>query len=77
MSDNNRILTAGAVAATQAAGQPLTLTNIAVSPSNCVASGSTPAATATVTVTYSFSFLTSLFGSGLTLTGQGVMRCNG
>jgi Flp pilus assembly protein TadG len=69
--------TAGAVAATQAAAQPLTPTNITVSPSNCVASGSTPAATATVTVTYSFSFLTSLFGSGLTLTGQGVMRCNG
>jgi Flp pilus assembly protein TadG len=68
---------AGAVAATQAAAQPLTLTNITVSPNTCVASGSTPAATATVTVTHSFTFLSTLFGSGLTLTGQGVMRCNG
>ena len=68
---------AAAVAATQAAAPTLTLTNITVSPSNCVASGLTPAATATVTVTYSFTFLSTLFGSGLTLTGRGVMRCNG
>jgi Flp pilus assembly protein TadG len=68
---------AGAVAATQAAAPTLTLTNITVSPSNCVASGLTPAATATVTVTYSFTFISTLFGSGMTLTGQGVMRCNG
>jgi Flp pilus assembly protein TadG len=68
---------AGAVAATQAAAPTLTLTNVAVSPSTCVASGLTPAATATVTVTYSFTFISALFGSGMTLTGRGVMRCNG
>ncbi len=69
---------AGAVAATRAAAPPgLTLGNVTVSPSTCVASGLTPAATATVTVTYSFTFLYGFFGSGLTLTGQGVMRCNG
>jgi Flp pilus assembly protein TadG len=68
---------AAAIAATRAAAPTLTLTNISVSPTNCVASGLTPTATATVTVTYSFTFLSSLFGSGRTLTGQGVMRCNG
>jgi Flp pilus assembly protein TadG len=68
---------AGAVAATRAAAPTLTLTNITVSPSSCLASGLTPAATATVTVTYSFTFLSTLLGSGMTLTGQGVMRCNG
>jgi Flp pilus assembly protein TadG len=68
---------AGAIAATRAAAPTLTLTNIAVTPSSCVASGTTPAATATVTVTFSLPFVTRLFGSGVTLTGRGVMRCNG
>jgi Flp pilus assembly protein TadG len=68
---------AAAIAATRAAAPTLTLTNISVSPTSCVASGLTPTATATVTVTYSFTFLSSLFGSGRTLTGRGVMRCNG
>jgi Flp pilus assembly protein TadG len=68
---------AAAIAATRAAAPTLTLTNISVSPTNCVASGLTPTATATVTVTYSFTFMSSLFGSGRTLTGRGVMRCNG
>jgi Flp pilus assembly protein TadG len=30
-----------------------------------------------LTITYPMPFLTSFFGSGLTLTGTGVMRCNG
>jgi Flp pilus assembly protein TadG len=68
---------AGAIAATKAAAPTLTLTNITVSPASCVASGTTPAATATVTVTYPLSFTSKLFGSGVTLTGKGVMRCNG
>ena len=68
---------AGAVAATKAAAPTLTLTNITVTPSSCIASGTTPAATATVTVTYPLAFTTKLFGSGKTLTGRGVMRCNG
>jgi Flp pilus assembly protein TadG len=68
---------AGAIAATRAAAPTLTLTNISVTPSSCVASGTTPAATATVTVTFSLAFVTRLFGSGVTLTGRGVMRCNG
>jgi Flp pilus assembly protein TadG len=70
--------TAAAIAATKAAAAPtLTLTNVTVSPASCVASGTTPAATATVTVTYPLSFTSKLFGSGVTLTGKGVMRCNG
>jgi Flp pilus assembly protein TadG len=68
---------AGAIAATKAAAPTLTLTNITVTPGSCVASGTTPAATATVTVTYPLVFTSKLFGSGVTLTGKGVMRCNG
>ena len=68
---------AGALAATRAAAPTLTLTNVSVTPSSCAASGLTPAATATVTVTYSLPFISRLFGSGVTLTGTGVMRCNG
>ena len=68
---------AGAVNATKAAAPTLTLTNITVTPASCVASGTTPAATATVTVTYPLAFTSKLFGSGVTLTGRGVMRCNG
>lgn len=41
-------------------------------PSSCP-SGSN----ATVTLTYKLSFISRLFGSGLTLTGQEVMPCNG
>ena len=68
---------AGAVAATRAAAPDLTLTNITVIPSSCVANGTAPAATATVTVTLRLAFATRLFGTGVTLTGRGVMRCNG
>ena len=68
---------AAAIAATKAAAPTLTLTNISVAPSSCVASGTTPGATATVTVTYPLAFVSKLFGSGVTLTGKGVMRCNG
>jgi Flp pilus assembly protein TadG len=68
---------AAAIAATKAAAPTLTLTNITVTPSSCVASGLTPAATATVTVTYPLAFTSKLFGSGVTLSGKGVMRCNG
>ncbi|MEV7572522.1 TadE family protein [Pseudarthrobacter sp. NPDC089323] len=42
------------------------------SPSACA-----PNATAQVTVTYPAATLTGLFGSSVTLTGVGAMRCNG
>jgi len=38
--------------------------------------GATPPNT-TFTITYPFTFVTGLFGSSITLTGKGVMRCNG
>jgi Flp pilus assembly protein TadG len=51
--------------------------DIRVSPTSCpVPSAATPV-TATVTVTYTMGFLTTLFARSLTLTGTGVMRCNG
>lgn len=37
----------------------------------------TPNATAKVTITYPAATLTGLFGSNVTLTGVGAMRCNG
>lgn len=70
---------ASAKSTARSSADPLVLTNgqISVSPSTCIASGTTPAALATVTITYPVAFLTSLFGSGVTVKGKGVMRCNG
>jgi len=48
---------------------------ISVSPTSCGASE--PGTDATVEVTYPMDFITGLFGADLTLTGRGVMRCNG
>ncbi len=64
---------------TKAAAPTLELSDaqISVSPSTCEASGRSPAATATVTVTYPMAFITGFFGTSVTLTGKGVMRCNG
>lgn len=42
------------------------------SPASCA-----PNATAKVTITYPAATLTGLFGSSVTLTGVGAMRCNG
>jgi len=69
---------AAARAATRAAAPQLGLTDgqIAVAPSTCPTAG-TPAATATVTVSYPMPFITDFFGTTITLTGKGVMRCNG
>jgi Flp pilus assembly protein TadG len=62
-------IAAAAPAVTLNAGQ------ISVSPSTCTATG-TPA-NATVVVTYPMTFITNFFGASVTLTGKGVMRCNG
>lgn len=50
---------------------------ITIFPASCATTGTTAPQTATVTITYPFPFLTSLFGSGVTLTGKGSMQCNG
>ena len=49
---------------------------IAISPATCptLAAGSTQVR---LTVTYPMPYLTGFFGTGVTLTGTGVMRCNG
>ena len=69
---------AAAKAAVKSAASPIQLSDaqISISPTSCTSSGTTPQ-TATVTVTYKVDFLTGLLGTGVTLTGKGVMRCNG
>ena len=66
-------------AVTKAAAPQLALTDgqISVAPSTCVNSAGTPAATATVAINYPMDFITDFFGTTITLTGKGVMRCNG
>jgi len=62
--------------ATRSAASPavtLSDSQITVTPASCI--GSTAAAT--VTITYPMSFITNFFGTTITLTGKGVMRCNG
>ena len=49
---------------------------ITIAPASCPATGTT-STTVRVTVTYPMPFLTDFFGSGVDLTGTGVMRCNG
>jgi Flp pilus assembly protein TadG len=64
------------------AGSSLALTDAQINVSlsvgtTCVVTGIATAPTATVTVTYPMTFLTNFFGTSITLTGKGVMRCNG
>ena len=68
---------ADAGALPRAAAADLTKTNVTLITGSCVANGTAPPATATVTVTVRLAFATRLFGTGVTLTGRGVMRCNG
>ena len=49
---------------------------ITITPASCPTSGPTTT-TVRLTVTYPMPFLTGFFGSGVTLSGTGVMRCNG
>ncbi|HEY9294325.1 MAG TPA: TadE family protein [Microlunatus sp.] len=65
--------------AAKSAAANLSLTNgqISVTPTTCEADTTTPTATAVVTVTYPMSLLSGFFGSSITLTGKGVMRCHG
>lgn len=66
-------------AAAQDAAPILQLENLSidVSPGACPVLGTGPPVSATVTVSYRMSFLTNLFVDSVTLTGVGVMRCNG
>ena len=54
----------------------LTDAQIAITPASCPVTY--PNSTnVTVTISYRQPFITGFFGSGVTLTGRGVMRCNG
>jgi len=65
-----------AVRATAASLDPaVTNAQIAISPAACPLSGGTT--TVRLTISYDLPFFTGLFGAGVDLTGQGVMRCNG
>ncbi|RBY95674.1 pilus assembly protein [Blastococcus sp. TF02-8] len=69
--------TAARAAVRQAAGSldpAITDAQIAI-PAVCA--GRPVGSTVQLTITYPMPFLTDLFGTGLTLTGRGVMRCNG
>ena len=51
---------------------------IAITPAACPAPGAgTGNATVQLTIDYPMPFLTDIFGSGVSLHGTGVMRCNG
>ncbi|RCK69302.1 pilus assembly protein [Desertihabitans brevis] len=60
-----------------AGGLALTNTQISVTPTSCDRTGSAPAQTATVTITYPLDLIGGVLGDSITLTGTGVMRCNG
>ena len=53
----------------------LTDGQVVVSPSACPVSGT--AVTATVRITVPVALITDLFGTSITLTGKGAMRCSG
>ena len=54
----------------------VTNAQITITPASCPVTGAGNT-TVRLTVTYPLPFLTSFFGSGVDLTGTGVMRCNG
>ncbi|WP_245862075.1 TadE/TadG family type IV pilus assembly protein [Georgenia soli] len=71
---------ADARATAKASASPLlTLTDaqIAVTPTNCVTTAATPAATATVTIKHEMNLMLFPDDFTVTLTGKGTMRCNG
>ncbi len=73
IEDDAAAARAAARAVSTSLNPALTDADIQVNPASCAAS----AGNATVTITYHQPFFTSFFGSGLDLTGEGVMRCHG
>src|SRR6476659_9632838 len=72
---------AGARAAVRGAAPSLnpavTDAQIVITPAACPITTGATNTTVRLTVTYPMPFLTSFFGSGVSLSGTGVMRCNG
>lgn len=75
MALTNSTSSARSAAKNAAANLNLTDGQIAISPSSCPTS-SAPT-NVTVTITYPVTLVTKLFGTTLTVTGKGVMLCNG
>lgn len=69
---------ADATASLISAAKPYTVTasQVTITPATCP-SDNTTNTTVTVTVTHPVTLLTGWFGTSITLTGKGVMRCNG
>ncbi len=74
MALQNNQSAARAAAAASAPSLGITSGRVSISPATCPATGS---ADVTVRITVPVSFVSGMFGAGLTLTGTGVMRCQG
>jgi Flp pilus assembly protein TadG len=61
--------------ATASLDPAVTNAQVVITPTTCPAAGGST--TIRVTITYRMPYLTGFFGSGLNLSGTGVMRCNG
>ena len=61
--------------ATTSLDPAVTNAQIAITPATCPQTGGSTSVR--LTITYPMPFLTDFFGSGVDLTGTGVMRCNG
>ncbi len=68
--------TAARSAVTSAAAG-LSIAQISVSPASCPSITVAPGTTVTVRVQSTMTFISNYFGPSITLTGTGVMRCNG
>lgn len=68
--------TSTATTAVQSTASPYTVTAAQISATGCTGT-LTATSTATVTVSYPLTLLTTFFGTTITITGKGVMRCNG
>jgi Flp pilus assembly protein TadG len=78
MALQNNATAARSAAKSAATNLALSDAQISVTPTSCAVSSSTPTATATVTISYPFAFVAGGYlHSGITIKGQGVMRCNG
>ena len=73
IEDDAAAARAAARAVSTSLSPALTDADITVTPTSCA----TTPGNASVVIAYTQPFLTSLFGTGIDLTAEGVMRCNG
>ena len=83
MALQNDATTARTTTKNAATGLTLTDSQIAISylspvtATSCTVTGTTAPPSVVVTITYPMAYITQFFGSSITLTAKGVMRCNG